>query len=319
MKGMYSLTTKKELLFVFAISVLFVLINAYSAIAAYSIKYLTVQHRVYESGSEVNNLGFEIWDDSIPGDALTNVANNWTLTYEKGDPSNEQIVQLGDSSFSYGAYTALNGEYVDGSWVYDALETEAGNYYYQYIIDTNFDPPLPGVYTLDVTFSDFSTDNIEYTFNGFVDLPIISAFSFRKQMSPNGFTLYWNVPDLTGITVPTLSRGYFIFSDDIWNYLGELYVRVPSDLGYIYVPDTVVDLFGDVKHTTVSIQVMTDDVNNRSYSLFVDVDDIPTVPDADGDNDVDGLDLANVVNQLNLGMVGSNYVAEFANTFGFAD
>jgi hypothetical protein len=153
-----------------------------------------------------------------------------------------------------------------GQWHYPP-EFHDVNYYG---IGFNASEPwlVPGTYHLEVTDTDGAICDSYYAFNGLVALPIISADTFETSFEGSDFVLRWDVPDLTGIISPeaTSVRGALrIYSSEA--YVGEVSVRVPTDLGYLAVPPYILEMIqtlGD--RFELAVQLRTNDNNNRTYS-----------------------------------------------------
>ena len=87
-------------------------------------------------------------------------------------------------------------------------------------------------------------------------------------MDQNGDIIWqWQVPDYMDSSLQTSARAYIDCYDANDNLIAELYVRIPTHMGFLFVPKSVVDqllLIG--KKFGFGTQIRTNDNNNRSCS-----------------------------------------------------
>ena len=239
----------------------FATINVGMAFAGdYTVSWWHLQKRTYEDGRSFNRLGFGV-EDEFGNPVSTDVVLSVALA-GSGVPS-----PLPAHNFSF--YDTLYGHLdANAVWVYDAdFVTE--NYF-----GVNFTGDLAeGNYTLTITDTDgvvMTNGNPTQHFNGVVELPTISAKSFRAYEDVSGGLIcQWDPPMSMGIWAGSLDfsiRAWLsIYDGDV--YQGEIYVSVPAILGGIYVPSNVVDLAsqrGD--NFRFSLHIRTNDNNNRYYA-----------------------------------------------------
>lgn len=123
----------------------------------------------------------------------------------------------------------------------------------------------------------------ELYYNGIREVPMITSHSFRKQYDENGnLFLKWQTPPHTESELSTSARAYTDIYNGSTNTYYFLYVTVPSHLGCLFVPGSVMNMLRDRGNTfNFYVHVRTNDGNNRSYSNEIWLDQIPNVSDCD--------------------------------------
>ncbi len=221
------------------------------------ISYVYVQHRLYEDGREFNRLYAEIRDEN--GEyPIEDTLSGMTLFAPDG-------TELTLSEIKFGTYNSINGRYDEstGQYNYDGTNFSFGSGHTAVI-----EAPLEqGIYHLAVTDNQANTFERYHRFMGQVELPIVSSGTFRPSVDSNGnFTLTWDAPQNLDLTLDVSSRFIInVYDNDI--YTGELYVSMPVDLGYIFIPANIVQALeaaGD--RFDIRVQIRTNDNNNRTYS-----------------------------------------------------
>jgi hypothetical protein len=259
---------------------------------AYQLESASVRYYNYEDGSTKNKLYFEILDDH--GDYIND--GNIVTGVELYDP-NEILVDLEPVTFTP-LYELLGGKFElgDNQFIYNpsAHFSDFGA-----IIS---DPLILGTYKLVVTTVEGQLPTKEISFNQKIELPIVSYRSFQIHPDPSG-NIYWTwdiseeLLDMANSTEVVAS--VWVFDNDKLEFI--LWVRLPTYMGFLFIPDTVVQQIpsGASKYY-YQIWVRNSDRTNRAASEKLIVNDpLTTVPkndcskgDLDFDDDVDGEDLA---------------------------
>ena len=164
----------------------------------------------------------------------------------------------------------LNIEYETNS----NYDINTGNYEYQFYRYCYYKADIsaqliPGLYHLAFTDVDGETSNKNYTFNAIVDLPFIPANSYSYYIDQDGnFIWQWKMPNIDYSISTSIKVGVFIsIYGDKNEYLGELFIYVPTQLGKMVVPkDTFNQLLTMGKKFILGALIKTSDNNNRAYS-----------------------------------------------------
>jgi hypothetical protein len=243
---------KKGLIVLFIISTFFPCL----ANATYHLNGMYVQNRVYENGKHLNRLYFECVDanKNYPS---TDVLGSVVFT----DPNGKNVDVAAPFSGSYlltdGSYNASNGQ-----WIWQTPYLTGG-------YSANFsDQLITGTYHLKFTDKDGEISEKDYTFNKIVDLPIIPSSSYNFHINQAGDLIWqWQVPDYIDPSLQTSARAWIDFYDDQKKLIGELWVYIPTQMGFLCVPKTIVDQIVSAGKTFYfGTQIRTNDNNNRSYS-----------------------------------------------------
>ena len=246
---------------IIALITLFSLILASQAIAAPAIRWLYVQHRTWENGSEKNMLAFGFKDGTSGVAILEDKLASVTLY----DPNGAEVM-LGEPIFG-GAYAELTGEYdgKTGIWNYGTGTFYQGADYTAYIEQE----VMVGTYRLVAVFDGVS---VEATFERTVeaDLPIIPASSIKKKVDASGnLILTWAVSYELSQNNPLLatSAKVLIEAKKKGQIIGSLNYRVPTHLGRLFVPKAIVDaLKGLGSSHIITIHLRTNGNGTRSKS-----------------------------------------------------
>lgn len=228
----------------------------------YTVDWWRVQKRTFESGSSVNRLAFTIKDgygNTVPTDVVKTIL----LIGPEGG-----TVSLTPHDFY--TYDILSG-FIDtssGGWIYDS-EFLGDNY-----CTADFSEDLvEGNYTLTIIDTDEEAMIISpatRNFGGIIELPQISSKSFRGFQDAGGNLLWqWDPPaDMAMWSVSSdvdLRCMLDIFLGD--DYIGMVWINVPSTVGGTYIPSDVMDLVrqkGD--NFKLQLQIRDIDNNNRYYT-----------------------------------------------------
>jgi len=248
---------KKCLIVLFIISTFF----PCNANATYHLNSFTVQNRVYENGDHENKLAFDVVDanKNIPS---TDVLGSFVFT----DP-NGKIVDVKALSY-FGNFVEIDGSYnaSDGQWIWKAPFLYGGYY------SSNFsDQLITGTYHLIFTDKDGEISEMDYDFNRIVDLPIIPSNSYSLHLNQAGDLIWqWQVPDYIDPSLQTSARAWINFYDDRRKYIGQLWVNIPTQMGFLLVPKSTLDQILTVGKTFyLGTQIRTNDNNNRVYSTGI--------------------------------------------------
>jgi hypothetical protein len=234
----------------------------HAASAAYSFGFFFVQHRVYESPpSPVDRVGFALKDST--GHYVT---DGGTVTTAVLKDSSGNSVSYTSPFFE--VYREEDGSY-DGTWANTALYM-ASDY------GATLQGPLAAdTYTLEASLSDGSKVTRQYTFNGEVDLPVISASTFGVASNASGdFCVQWQ--GVTSAQYSGTSQRAIIDFYSAGTFVAELFVTVPTDTHEVCIPWSVLKTFttaiGPFDQAKFRLQLRTDDNNNRSYSNYYPID-----------------------------------------------
>jgi hypothetical protein len=243
------------------------------------IRYVSIQHRNYQDGREFNKLSFPLADDS-GGMISSPVADSVTLY----DP-NGQVVHLTDIGFD--TSELLNGTY-DGT---TGQFSYSSNWAIQATNNYSFDGDMiQGIYHLVVTVPGYPTFENFYSYNGQFEMPIVLSESFDASFNSNGDLIWtWTPPlDLnpslsTSIRAMVQSKTNDVFTKRL------IHVKLPSHMGYLYVPQNIVNFFrttGDTLHLLIGLR--SNDDKNRTYSNSIPMDQAtgPLKGDFDGDGKI---------------------------------
>lgn len=258
---------KKCILLLLAISLFYpCLVNA--ADTTYYLNGYSLSHRIYENGKEINRLVIEFVDGAnnyVPIDFLGNI--------KLYDPNGHEVEVQQVVYYEYPSYINGNYDATNGKWNYADIVEYGG-----YAADINVEL-IHGKYTLycydkdgkEVQYKSYDggvTYNNGFYFSEDINLPIIPTSSYKYSTDKSGnFIWEWEVPYTIDPSLNTSARVLIDIYDNNDNLLGELYVRVPTHLGRLFVPQ---NLFDHIKSLGVKLmlgtQIRTNDGCNRGYS-----------------------------------------------------
>ena len=229
---------------------------ACSASAAYKISYFYVGHRVYEDGRNLNRINIEFRDESgnyPQEDQLKSLV----LINPKGKQVPIANLKFYNDGMLSGYYDANNG-----IWIYGELGPDVG---YGGVIEQAL---IQGIYSLKANFAG-AKSSMTYAFNGLEKLPIIKSSSIKTKDFQGNLICEWAVPYSLSKTNPGLTTSVRamidIYQQDA--YRGCLWVRIPTHMGRLFVPRSVLDIIESTGDKfVVGIQLRTNDNNNRTYS-----------------------------------------------------
>jgi hypothetical protein len=254
---------KKGIIVLFIISTFFPCI----ASATYHISSLSVQNRVYENGNHLNRLAIEVVDANNQY-APTDVLGSFELT----DPNGKIMTVDMPLRFNTSYETDCSYDANSGKWIYKPF------YFYSAYATEFSDQLIKGTYNLKFTDKDGETSNKSYVFNQIVDLPVIHSSSYNYYRDQDGnFIWHWQVPYIDP-NLNTSARAWISIYGEQGKYLGEFYVRVPTQLGMLFIPNDIYEQILPIGKTfKLGTRINTNDGNNRSYSTEVPIRDLPPV------------------------------------------
>ena len=237
--------------------VLFIILTFFPCLAnaTFHLDFFSVQNRVYENGDHLNRLVFDCKDANgyYPS---TDILGSIILA----DPNGKNV----DVTVAFGNYVEADGYYDanNSQWVYTTP------YLYGYYWSIFSDQLIPGKYHLKFTDKDGEISEKDFVIYKIVDLPIIPTSSYSLHFDQNMDLIWqWQVPDYIDSSLQTSARAVIDCYDEHDNLIAEVYVRVPTQMGFLFVPRVVVDqilLVG--KKFALGTHIRTNDNNNRSYS-----------------------------------------------------
>ena len=243
-----------------------------------------VQHRKKGDGSDYNRICFGLfYNDSI------NITDDVVDTVELFDPAGDSI-SLGEIKFLTEGENSLYGGYNGNTsqWYYGDWGENIDHYY-----SINFGSLLQtGTYHMRVTLNDVQEINLYKDFEGLKDLPVISSDSFYMRKDSEDNTIWtWDVPDGISQDWQTSARA-FVFMYDENEYIGDLTVKVPAHMGYVFIPADVLLKLEERVNTLdcdtvkLCVQLRTNDNCNRTYSNEITLEEAENPPihcDINGD------------------------------------
>lgn len=220
-----------------------------------------VQHRKYQDGSEFNVANFAM-KDSGNNYILEDVVSLSSIAVY--DPDGAQLTLTkaefgGKYKVAYGGYDSNNGRaYYD-----NALHDES-------FYSVRFNDQLKtGTYHLVVADKSGTTYNAYLNFNSIQDIPVIPSNTFCA-FKDNGGNLIWKWGIPSYINASTSVRA-FVDSYSGGTLISEIYLQVPTHMGWAFVPQNLLQLIeGPGNILKLGIQLRTNDNNNRAYSTMIE-------------------------------------------------
>jgi hypothetical protein len=199
--------------------------------AAYQLGWKNIQHRVYESGSTINRLVFEIHNDSGDDVANASVVTGAVLKDPSGTP-----VNLTTLNFIPLLYYGSRFNTTSSAWEHNTL-LEISEFHANIL-----DPLIIGTYTLEVSMDSGPTLIGQIAFDFLLDLPIISSRTFQIHTDSAG-NLYWtwDVPE----ELLTLAKTYDLqIRAGVGAMVNEQNValywpNVPVEMGSSFAPSSI--------------------------------------------------------------------------------
>lgn len=231
--------------------------NVYTAKPT-TFEYFGINHSIYEDGRDVYRISFNLNDEN--GNNYTQDIVNSLQLSDGSTTYNTDDVTFHKGNEIYGIYNGTTGD-IDYDPVYIYTEYYGpvvgalANGGYQ--LTANVTPPGTGAESIQISKQWNYTPEV---------LPMVSATSFEFSNDTEGNLIFnWDAP--TGINSTTNSRiSIEAYSND--SFLGDIYVRVPTDLGQITVPAHIVqevEGWGGNRYE-VMVNIRTNDGTERTYS-----------------------------------------------------
>ncbi len=252
------------------------------------------QHRLYEDGRDFNHLFFKLNDvfgNPIPVETAIN-PDSPVVLYDE----NEIIVPI------------INGKFYTGNRAYgfyDGVNSNFSNFKYESGYRAKINAPLTADSRYRLAITDLNNQTLEgfYRFNGLVDLPVIPVSSFQTQFDGElgDFIWQWQHPG----PIPDTSFRAMISVFNGESYVGDHFIRIPSNLSQLIMPTSFLDAGDRLK---LRIELRTNDINNRTYSNLLTIpridadqdgiaDSIDTDPAAQSDNFNDGTTFGTIIDR----------------------
>jgi len=223
-----------------------------------------VQQRNNENGATFNRLYFSMYDQNqtLPGDVLESA----TLYDPNGDVVNIPVPTYDPGNLLMGSYNRDTGQ-----WNFDP-----GFNYFDNGYSANFNGDLiPGLYKLQVTTDNGSTDERTFKVSAPVQCPIISSSSFRVWEDQSENLIWeWDLP-LIDSGLKTSISAYMAADGDDENFF---WISVPTDVNRITIPQTTLDVLkarGDKIKMNLFLRITDESGNNfqrnvsNSFSLDI--------------------------------------------------
>jgi hypothetical protein len=243
--------------------------NAFAA----EVSWMYVQNRKYESGRNLNRLGFGLIDE------------NGCILEDAGRVSGVSLYAPGGTQIKLSPYRFDLDEEIFG--FYDAVKSQflySDTWQKDSWFRADFSEPLiPGTYRLEVTTTDGRLAIRSFRFKQLVDLPVVASSSFKFYPDSIGNIIWeWDIPESLGYMVSnhqTEARASIDIIKDKKN-IAYFFVKIPTHMGYVFIPRRIVQKInskGD--QYGLRIQLETKNKNSRTYSNTIVIDDMmATIP-----------------------------------------
>lgn len=293
---------------------------------AFELNHIGLQHREFENGYVHNRAYFDI----SPIDTYID-----TGTISLNDPNNESVPYDGTVFIPWRRleYNSVTGEYNPNTGLFD-YGPVTQNLYFNIDYDINPLTPKPliaGDYEFNIEGEDHTAsvnsvlDNLPFVDSG----TLRKSYSFNPNYNENATTLYWSIPNLSGLDPNNISFRVECVLYNGTNWVSGFYITLPTDLNHVVIPDSVLNNqdLPEYTHIEVGIDVQTEDITHRTYSNYLNMDFITRIGDLDNDFDIEGSDLvsfavayassSSIADIDGNGIVDSQDVEEFAKNFGY--
>lgn len=257
-----------------------------------SIEWHYLQNRSYEDGRSINKLYFTLKDESD-----NQIQEDVHPVVELYDPGGTQL-----------ALSPYNGTSAwDAAWLLSGLyDTNTGQFSYgdSFWIDPNYaytfsEPLVSGQYRLAVTVPGYPSFQYFIDYGGSIDVPWISADSFHVRFDDDGNLLWsWKPAEFYDPSLSTSVRAYIgtISGGSRTDKL--LYIRLPTHLGFVFVPADVIKFFqGGDETLTFQMGHRRNNGFNRAYSNRITLSEAtgPIQGDINGDKRIDLIEAINAL------------------------
>ncbi len=243
------------------------------------LQWVNLRHQTYENGNELSRLYMTLMDE-----ARNQITENLSPLVELFDPLGRPVALTPTPPTAWSDYSFIFGRYEanTGKWIYDPAFSSDPSYSFNFN-DTLF----AGDYRLVLTISGYPPAEFFIYYRGQVDLPVFSAASFKAKIDTSGNLVWrWDVPDVFNSDISTSNRASIgtLFQGMPTRKL--LYVTVPTQMGFAFVPKNVLDIFMDEGETlTLGLNLRENNNVSRSYSNRIPLQAAtgPPLCDVDGD------------------------------------
>lgn len=235
--------------------------GVFNGVGMITVQWSYIQNRIFEDGTSYNKLYFTLKDEvgqQIVGDLSPQV--------ELYDPAGDPVAITSMTATGYDLWSILSGSYDGntGKWSYDNAFWPDPAYAYSFS-----GTMMPGTYQLRITVDGYPVIIHNYDYPGPADLPVISASSFRAYLDASGNLVWrWDVPDFVDPAFPAYIRTNTTARVDGVNINNKLlHVKVPIQMGFVFVPKNVLDIFLDEGESLfLGICVRANNNASRTYS-----------------------------------------------------
>jgi hypothetical protein len=236
--------------------------------AAYQLDWMSVQHRVYESGGSLNRLIFDILDDSENYVGSASAVTGVVLKNPSGSPVNLATLKFSPLYDYFGSRFNL----ATSTWDY-FTPMKLSDFYADIL-----DPLVIGTYTLEVSMENGQTLTGQIAFDFLLDLPIISSRTFQIHTDSAGNLFWtWDIPEQLLTLAKTYELqiragvGAMVNGQNVALY----WPNVPVEMGYSFAPSSIYqDLVSRSDEIHFGFQVRTSNNNARAYSKTIVVQDL---------------------------------------------
>lgn len=251
--------------------VVFFLATIFASSAQAQINWLQVQLRTYEDGREFTRVQFALNSDTY---VVTNLILHGPDGLQVPGVELSDFTQTPDIAF-YPAYTFERG--MPAYWNWPPPGPLPWNTEYVSWANYNFDPEI-GLYALELEIAGIGTVWRFFSFNGEVDLPIVTLRKKPGQKTADNkldveftvdgsMTLWWEPRPVTH--TDTSLRVYLILNSGPLEWK-TVYIKQPTHMGMLLIPPHIITALQNEPEYEgcfdFLIQLRTNDNNNRSYS-----------------------------------------------------
>jgi len=153
-------------------------------------------------------------------------------------------------------------------------------FYHYFWYGTEFsDQIITGTYHFAFTDKNGEISNGNFTINQIVNLQNIPSDSYSYYLDQDGnFIWHWQVPNIDP-KIQSSVRAQVRVYDEREKYMGEIFVWVPTNMGWVFIPRNIFDQALSMGTTLKLVtQTRTNDNNNRSYSNEVPLSNLVPQP-----------------------------------------
>jgi hypothetical protein len=251
-----------------------------------------LQNRSFEDGRSKNKLYFTLKDEHC-----NEIQEDVHPVVELYDPVGTQLALS-----PYNGTSAWDAAWLLSGW-YDS-NTGQFSYGDSFWIDPAYaytfsESLVSGQYRLVVTVPGYPSFEFLIDYDGSIEIPCISADSFHVRFDGDGNLLWsWKPPQSIDPSLSTSLRAFIgtISGGSRTDKL--LYIKLPSHLGFVFVPADVITSFqGGDETLTFLIGLRRNNNFNRSYSTTIPLSEAtgPVQGDINGDKTIDLIEAINAL------------------------